>query len=72
MSQMIDRACDLEERHRAAALARWSATQTPRANQSAHECHACGEPIPEARRAAVKGCTHCITCQEKIEKYGKA
>lgn len=30
-------------------------------------CHSCGEPIPQARRDAVPGCTFCINCQELIE-----
>ncbi|WP_210459538.1 TraR/DksA family transcriptional regulator [Pantoea ananatis] len=27
-------------------------------------CLACDEVIPEARRRAVQGVTHCVTCQE--------
>ncbi|WP_145032013.1 TraR/DksA family transcriptional regulator [Pantoea ananatis] len=27
-------------------------------------CEACDEPIPEARRRAVQGVTHCVTCQQ--------
>lgn len=27
-------------------------------------CHSCGDPIPEARRDAVKGCSFCIDCQQ--------
>lgn len=32
------------------------------------ECEDCGEPIPEARRQAVPGCTRCVRCQEKFER----
>ena len=32
---------------------------------SATHCHDCGEPIPEARRAALPGVRLCIACQEK-------
>lgn len=27
-------------------------------------CEACDEAIPEARRRAVQGVTHCVTCQQ--------
>ena len=32
--------------------------------QSAKDCEACGEKIPEARRNAVRGVRRCIACQE--------
>lgn len=32
------------------------------------ECEDCGDDIPEARQAAVAGCTTCIFCQTKREK----
>ena len=37
------------------------------------ECEDCDEPIPEARRKALasKGCTRCISCQEKHDKKPK-
>jgi phage/conjugal plasmid C-4 type zinc finger TraR family protein len=31
--------------------------------ESLTHCLDCGEPIPEARRVAQKGCTYCIDCQ---------
>jgi phage/conjugal plasmid C-4 type zinc finger TraR family protein len=34
---------------------------------SATHCHACGEPIPEARRAALPGVRLCIVCQQKAD-----
>ncbi|MBC7964243.1 MAG: TraR/DksA family transcriptional regulator [Steroidobacteraceae bacterium] len=30
-------------------------------------CEECGGQIPAARRQAVPTCTHCVTCQTKIE-----
>ena len=36
--------------------------ETPRGESAAH-CHECGEPIPEARRAAVPGVRTCVACQ---------
>ena len=34
---------------------------------SATHCQACGEPIPEPRRAALPGVQLCIACQEKAD-----
>ena len=34
---------------------------------SATHCHECGEPIPEARRAALPGVRLCIVCQQKAD-----
>ena len=49
----------------AEALARH---QRPSENRgSLSHCQDCGEPIPEARRKAVSGCTRCIVCQEYFE-----
>jgi len=36
--------------------------------ESAIECELCGEPIPEARRKALKGVRYCVICQEKRDK----
>ena len=30
-------------------------------------CFTCGVEIPEARREAVKGCKHCVDCQQQYE-----
>jgi phage/conjugal plasmid C-4 type zinc finger TraR family protein len=38
---------------------------------SLFECIDCGEPIPEARRNAVMGCTMCIECQIYNDKRKK-
>jgi phage/conjugal plasmid C-4 type zinc finger TraR family protein len=34
---------------------------------SATHCQHCGEPIPEARRAALAGVRLCIACQEEAD-----
>jgi phage/conjugal plasmid C-4 type zinc finger TraR family protein len=34
---------------------------------SATHCHDCGEPIPEARRAALAGVRLCIACQQQAD-----
>ncbi|MDL4912473.1 MAG: DksA/TraR family C4-type zinc finger protein [Enterobacterales bacterium endosymbiont of Blomia tropicalis] len=39
--------------------------------ESATECEACGEPIPEARRRALQGVRYCVACQEKMDKQQK-
>jgi len=39
----------------------------PHHNSLTH-CEECEEPIPEARRQAVPGCTRCVSCQEDHEQ----
>lgn len=36
--------------------------------ESAQECVECGEPIPEARRAALPGVKLCIDCQQERDR----
>jgi phage/conjugal plasmid C-4 type zinc finger TraR family protein len=36
--------------------------------ESAEFCDECGEPIPEARRAALAGVRYCVNCQSEIDK----
>ena len=36
--------------------------------ESLSHCAECGDPIPEARRAAMPGVRLCLTCQEKADK----
>lgn len=43
----------------------------PKGN-SAEFCDECGNAIPEARRLAVIGVQHCISCQSELEKEAKA
>lgn len=40
--------------------------------ESEEFCEECDEPIPEARRIAVKGCTHCVACQRKRDSVVKS
>ena len=62
MADFADRASALSEQYLAQALAARHAAAAPSA-ESATVCEDCGEPIPEARRQAVPGCTRCIECQ---------
>ena len=39
---------------------------------SAELCDECGNPIPEARRLAVPGIQHCVSCQTELEQEEKA
>jgi phage/conjugal plasmid C-4 type zinc finger TraR family protein len=71
MTDIFDRASELEEKTRERALA----AQAQRADltgktvaDSATECQDCGDDIPQQRRAAVPGCRRCITCQTQKEK----
>lgn len=70
MTDIFDRATEIEELHRSTALSKWTEQQAQTA-PSAHECEECGETIPEARRLAAPGCRRCIHCQQEIEQYGK-
>ena len=45
-------------------LERLRAARAPR-GESLHDCAECGEPIAEARRAALPGVTLCIDCQQE-------
>ncbi|HEJ6971908.1 TPA: DksA/TraR family C4-type zinc finger protein [Serratia marcescens] len=36
--------------------------------ESEHYCQECGEPIPEARRKALKGVRYCLACQTEQDK----
>lgn len=69
MTDQIDRANELMEKAREAALAKQLAKTT--ACASLFECEDCGEPIPEKRREMVQGCTRCVECQMAHEKRQK-
>jgi phage/conjugal plasmid C-4 type zinc finger TraR family protein len=45
-------------------LKRLQARRAPE-GESLSECAECGEPIPEARRAAIPGVKLCIDCQSE-------
>ena len=40
--------------------------------EAALYCEECGEPIPQARREAMKGVKYCIRCQQQLEEKSKA
>lgn len=65
MSDIIDRACEIEMLQRDAALESNSRLwQLEHDGSSEEYCIDCGESIPEARRLAAPGCKRCIDCQE--------
>ena len=68
MTDVFDRAQELEQRQREAALANFAACHPDSQRASISHCKDCGEPIPDARQRAVKGCTRCIDCQEDHER----
>lgn len=71
MTDVFDRASDLEEQQRQDALQ----AQTRRAGldgktvkDSATHCGVCDSLIPVARRRAVPGVQTCVSCQEDLER----
>ena len=66
MTDICDKASELEALYLEAALYKQQDKST--ATVSNYYCDNCGEPIPEARRHAVIGCTRCVVCQEYFEK----
>lgn len=65
MTDIIDRAAENEAVFLAEALHK---ARKPVENAvSAEFCEDCTDPIPEARRQAVPGCTRCVWCQEYFE-----
>lgn len=67
MTDITDRATEREQQTRDDALAAIARAQLT--GESATHCvnADCGEAIPAARRAALRGVRHCITCAELIE-----
>ncbi|MFC3190784.1 TraR/DksA family transcriptional regulator [Pseudocitrobacter faecalis] len=68
MADIIDSAAEIEELQRNFALSKHRRTGNL---VSAEYCEACGEDIPEPRRAAVPGCQTCAECQSVIELRNK-
>lgn len=66
MTDMFDRAQELEEAQRMRAL-QAQALRASAGSASLLQCQDCGEDIPEARRSAVAGCRRCIDCQTMAE-----
>ncbi|MEN3753760.1 TraR/DksA family transcriptional regulator [Mangrovibacter sp. SLW1] len=60
MAEIIDQANELVEQNIRVALANRPVNHSA---VSATHCEACGIEIPDARRAAVPGCTMCVDCK---------
>jgi len=71
MTDIIDRSSELEQRSRDWALAAVAAAQLHGASATHCQAPDCGEEIPKARRLALPGVQHCITCAELMEKKNK-
>lgn len=75
MTDLYDRATQVEELDREAAIMRQRQRQQTQAPVLIAgvvlECIECGEPIPIERRQAVQGCTRCISCAEENERQEK-
>lgn len=71
MTDIFDRASELEEKTRERALAaqaqRAALTGKTMAD-SAAECTDCGDTIPLKRRKAMPGCQRCVDCQSQHER----
>ena len=65
MMDVSDRATQREEEFRDDALR--EARRLPALMDSARECRACAEPIPDARRQALPGVQTCVECQTEHE-----
>lgn len=70
MTDVYERAQEMEQRQREQALAAQAAASRPQGNSLEH-CKDCGQAILEKRRQAAVGCTRCIRCQTACEKGGK-
>lgn len=60
MSDPLDQAADLEEMGRQIAIK----NRVRYIGISATRCDVCGDLIPQGRRDAVPGCSHCVECAE--------
>lgn len=72
MTDIFDRASELEELQREHAIARQRSRKTTPCEAEHEYCADCAEEIEPGRRAAVPGCTRCIGCQRKAEQRHKA
>lgn len=67
MRDSVDRANDLAQQEIESLVA----NRTVYTGKSSLYCCECGEPIPEARREAIPGCSLCVYCQQTEEKRSK-
>lgn len=66
MTDLYDRATEREEEMRADALDE-VLRRLPNGPEERF-CQVCGEPIPDARRAALPGVPTCVECQTDLER----
>lgn len=72
MTDIFDRASDMEQVQRDAALNKHRQRMAAQSSiPSAEHCGVCGECIPEGRRQAVPGCQTCVRCQEELDMATK-
>lgn len=64
-ADLLDRAQQIEEQHRAAALARHHARPV---GTGTADCVDCGATIPDARRRALPEADRCVGCQTVAER----
>jgi len=67
VADIADFANDLVQERIDQALAARAAFKPAMSSYSLLFCEGCGGVIPEARRLALQGCTHCVTCQSLNE-----
>ncbi|MEH6564624.1 MAG: TraR/DksA C4-type zinc finger protein [Halopseudomonas sp.] len=68
MTDTVDRATDYQDEWLASRLA--AARPAAPVGPSLTICIDCDDDIPEARRAAVPGCTRCMPCESDHRKRG--
>lgn len=61
----------MEERHEQIKQAEINRILRKFDGESASECEECGDGIPEARRAAIKGVKMCFECASENEIRGR-
>ncbi len=71
MTDVFDRAQELEQQHREAAIQK--AMRQDAECPGATDCQmpGCGEPIPDARQRLVPGVRFCAECQARVEQVQK-
>ena len=67
MTDIYDRATEIEEAQREDALEQHRHRRRLTPTDSSRECRICDEPIPDERRRAVPGCSTCVDCQRDLE-----
>lgn len=68
---VTDRASDVEEATREAAIAAQLALARQSVGASATHCEDCGTDIPEARRVAQPGVLLCVDCKSIQERMSR-